>query len=121
MHELDRNNLSLLAVFDHVFDALSEQRRAAVADDGTCVYRTEEGLKCAAGHLIPDANYHPILEGKDCRSQSVRKAIDLPTEYQPLVHEMQTLHDRILTKNYNSWCTAMQAMRTILSAYVPNA
>lgn len=29
-----------------------------------CMYRSPDGLKCAAGCLIPDEEYSPLMEGK---------------------------------------------------------
>lgn len=33
---------------------------------GTCQYRGDGGMKCAAGHLIPDDKYDPAMEGAVC-------------------------------------------------------
>lgn len=32
-------------------------------DPATCAYRGQRGLKCAAGFLIPDDKYDPVMEG----------------------------------------------------------
>lgn len=47
-----------------------------------CVYRSDTGLKCAIGALIPDECYDPSLEGKSASQQEVMDA--LPVEYQQL-------------------------------------
>lgn len=43
-------------VFDYVVRFLRRQGRQAMFD-GCCVYRAEDGAKCAAGCLIPDSEY----------------------------------------------------------------
>lgn len=43
---------------------LALQGKPAIGPDGTmCMYRTEEGLKCAVGCLIPDEFYKKEMEG----------------------------------------------------------
>lgn len=51
-------------VFDRVVAHFAQQKRAAMNDLGSCKYRFN-GLKCAAGALIPDDKYAPVLEGHD--------------------------------------------------------
>lgn len=50
-------------VFDKVVVHLRKQGRQAVKD-GCCLYRSPEGLKCAVGCLIEDAEYSPAFERK---------------------------------------------------------
>lgn len=47
--------------FDKVCDHLM-QMIVPSKEDGLCVYRGENGLKCAIGTLIPDELYFPSLE-----------------------------------------------------------
>ena len=49
--------------FNTVVTHLRKQGRKAVNASRHCLYRTEDGLKCAAGCLIPDADYNPAFEG----------------------------------------------------------
>jgi len=61
-------------IFDFVARALLAQGRPSgkievnSAGGGvpffTCLYRSPDGCKCAAGHLIPDELYVPEMEGK---------------------------------------------------------
>lgn len=46
--------------FDKVVEHLAQQGRVA-EENGSCKYRTSEGLKCAFGIFIPDEAY-PIVE-----------------------------------------------------------
>jgi hypothetical protein len=38
------------------------QAGAGAQESPECMYRTENGRKCAAGQLIPDAEYNPAME-----------------------------------------------------------
>lgn len=48
--------------FDKVAIHLRKQGKAATVGAG-CMYRTDEGLKCAVGCLIPDELYDARIEG----------------------------------------------------------
>lgn len=51
--------------FDLVaFKLIQQGGPASARGGGACRYRTPEGKRCAAGHLIPDAEYHPDQEYK---------------------------------------------------------
>lgn len=49
-------------IYDTVKTHLLAQA-AQAADDGRCMYRAADGLKCAAGCLIKDEFYTPAIEG----------------------------------------------------------
>lgn len=51
--------------FDIVVSALLKQGRPSM-DNVDCRYRAADGAKCAAGHLIPDEKYDPVIEGAAC-------------------------------------------------------
>ena len=89
-------------VFDKVVTALRKQgRRSSMmqphpeyGSQEICRYRGPRGVKCAAGHLIPDELYDEEMEGKDWNSivenwPSIA-ALNLPTD---LVSEFQYIHD----------------------------
>ena len=45
-------------MFDHVVTCLSIQKRRSMMEGGdVCAYRSKDGLRCAAGHCIPDEDY----------------------------------------------------------------
>lgn len=51
--------------FDLVVNALITQGGPSLDEDhDTCMYRSPTGAKCAAGHLIPDELYDPVMEDK---------------------------------------------------------
>ncbi len=50
-------------VFSAVFIALSKQGKPAMsASNNSCVYRAEDGSKCAAGHLLTDKQLDEVYE-----------------------------------------------------------
>lgn len=51
--------------FDKVVRAVIAQGRPSMRG-GACAYRGDDGCKCAAGHLIPDEKYDPVMEGATC-------------------------------------------------------
>jgi hypothetical protein len=54
--------MELQEIYDNVKSHLLAQGCRA-SKDGICRYRTPEGLKCAAGCLIPDSLYRESMEG----------------------------------------------------------
>lgn len=54
----------LQALLDRMIDHLAAQKARAVDPSaGVCRYRTQDGLMCAVGCLIPDDDYHDDIEG----------------------------------------------------------
>lgn len=79
-------------VFDYVVNhLLTQNKQARLADDSDCAYRTEDGLKCAVGCLIPDDLYKPEFERRSYRALIVSEQFD-PT-HQELISRLQMLHD----------------------------
>lgn len=59
-------------VFDIAAEALLKQGKKSCDVDGDlCLYRGPNGVRCAIGHLIPDAQYSPMMEGEPVRSLPV--------------------------------------------------
>lgn len=51
-------------MFTKVWRGLETQKwEKSRADKIGCLYRGPNGMKCAAGHLIPDEKYKPKMEG----------------------------------------------------------
>lgn len=48
------------------FDKLIAQGGFSISESAGCVYRSENGKKCAAGHYIPDEDYEKVFEEKIC-------------------------------------------------------
>ena len=87
-------------IFDTVVAHLRKQGKKAqhTTDDGvtTCRYRTDDGLKCAAGCLMPDEVYSSDMEGQRCFASDLlarlpRALVDVFES--DVLHELQNLHD----------------------------
>ena len=77
-------------VFDKVAKHLLTQD--ARSQEGTaCLYRGPNGLMCAAGCLIPDADYYGSLEGANWNSLVDRA--EVPVEHHALIQTLQQVHD----------------------------
>lgn len=74
-------------IFDTVARALLAQGRPAV-NVNKCRYRTPDGAKCAAGHLLPDDEYESHMEG--CGVGGLVYFEDFPL---PLLRDLQNAHD----------------------------
>jgi hypothetical protein len=87
-------------VFDQVAIHLLTQGEKAVKD-GTCLYRTESGLKCAAGALMSDEEYAALPEND--RKSSWRNLVYAtlaPFEHVDLINSLQHIHD---SANVDNW------------------
>jgi len=111
-------------IFDTVAAHLFTQGRQAVSRDGTCQYRTEDGLKCAVGCLIRDEDYNPEIEDLPAFNTRVLDRlpfkVDVEVEVEvdgpefsvcSLLQSLQRVHD-----HEPDWAST-HAMRTAL-AYV---
>ena len=78
-------------VFDFVTHKIIEQGQKSGQDMNLCNYRSKGGLKCAAGHLIPDDLYTPKLEGKDYNK--VREYLGINDTHLCLIEDLQAAHD----------------------------
>lgn len=90
-----------------VYHLFSQGKRAVVIDENgnsKCMYRGEEGSKCAVGCLIPDSEYSEDMEFKTAsRLIQTYRAGDLPTMTKEthelldsnlrLLRNLQTTHD----------------------------
>lgn len=90
--------------FDTVVAHLRKQAAKAIRSDIGCCYRSPEGLKCAAGCLIPDDLYSPNIEnGKviigaitprvPLQSKAVTELIASLGHNVRLVADLQDTHD----------------------------
>lgn len=54
-------------IFNKARKHLLKQKKAAKNEDGTCEYRSDNGLRCAVGCLIPKRVYDSSAEGDGIR------------------------------------------------------
>lgn len=98
---------TLQETYDQAARAIYDQGQQALSyGTGYCAYRTESGLKCAAGHLIPDEKYYSELEGnsiydpesfRDGESGVKCLVCHELGHDQSLVSRLQNAHDRLWT------------------------
>lgn len=103
-------------IFDEVVTALRKQGRPSVNEAGGCLYRGPDGLKCAAGHLIPDDAYSPGMEGESVWQPEVlgalRRAGVAGDLNQHLVSRLQSAHDNAVGDALNGVATWLAAFET---------
>jgi len=52
-------------VFETGVKGLFQQGKPAITEGGECQYRSEKGLKCAMGFIIPDHMYNEDMESRN--------------------------------------------------------
>jgi hypothetical protein len=98
------NAMSLQEIFDFVNDAITKQGVPSFDSElGDCAYRGPNGLKCAAGWLLDDADYDRELEGKGaadmCNAvgfrvgEAVHAYANIITIKRELLQRLQSAHD----------------------------
>lgn len=90
------------AVFDQVARHLLTQNAKAWVRSTTgeyaCRYRTPDGLKCAVGCLIADAEYTPMMEGKG--AYGVARDYARSARHVHMLTRLQQVHDRSDVKDW---------------------
>lgn len=119
------------AAFTKAYLGLLHQGVASVEQRGAlspkCLYRADNGNKCAVGHLIPDALYVPELENvaiSDPSAVMTRVLNELFPGHDKLflefLCEMQVAHDSVLKNNgINDWCGRMGEIADNYGLVVP--
>ncbi len=84
------------SLFETVSRHLFAQGERAFAPMSGCQYRTEAGLSCAIGCLIPDEMYRPAFEGRSVTgllgSYPEIKGL-FPDVHETLLEDLQQIHD----------------------------
>ena len=102
-------------IFTKVVLHLQQQREPAM-HNGTCLYKTKRGLKCAVGCLLEPAAYSPDLEGvgigtlldknehlrvKLLRAALLNSRVDVDdAETLKLLSQLQGIHDACLVEDW---------------------
>lgn len=83
--------------FDTVVTAVVKQGKPSMIKDDdnlpACQYRGPDGLKCAAGHLIPDGEYSFKMEGSSVSSTITANVLTKNGHNIEIVKELQRCHD----------------------------
>ena len=97
-------------IFDKVARHMLTQKCKAMVE-GNCMYRTPEGLRCAAGCLIPDDKYRPDMEGVLWGSSRINplngnrdstEIIASEIGHRELVGQLQMIHDEVTVEDWRS-------------------
>lgn len=81
-------------------------------DNGVCLYRTDDGLECVFGALIPNTCITPNLEGATASRVFAEGLLphvlhNALVPYQSLIAALQSIHDNV--ENWQSWQKMMDA------------
>jgi hypothetical protein len=93
--------MSAQELFVKVANHLLNQGKRCIDSDSYCLYRSAEGLMCAAGCLIPNEVYHESFEGRDWLALIEKH--DFPTQHKDLIISLQNVHD--YRQNPEDWRT----------------
>lgn len=117
--------MSRQAIFTKVAEHLLTQNERARGFDHSfgynrCMYRTDDGKKCAIGCLIPDDRYSSALEGKIVFDSGVFEAIDpdlgATRDDFGFLDSLQNIHDR---HDPSRWPTVLKIFAEHLGLTMP--
>lgn len=98
-------------VFDivaaHMLKQNQKSKRFIKDSSGYCAYRGDNGLKCAAGCLIPDAIYNRNFENVSW--QLLVAFHHFPYNHATLITKLQYIHDNYEPKNWLEHLTHLAA------------
>ena len=106
-------NMTAQQIFDKVAIHLLTQNKRAIDEDKICKYRTEDGLKCAVGCLIPDEDYDPRMELMTFPILFLSPNRQRFPQLHPLhdhisiLQELQRIHDRSLPETWKHRLTLL--------------
>lgn len=89
---------TLQEIFDIVSTHLLTQNARSVNDEHTCMYRGENGMKCAAGILIPDDQYAREYEFTSWDKLQAEKLV--PSQFCDEIRELQKIHDNLSPEDW---------------------
>lgn len=96
-------------VFEYVVRHLLTQNAKAIRDN-KCMYRTETGLRCAAGCLIDKDNYDNFFKYHEGTAWGTLVLIGIvPQVHCSLIEALQTIHDQHLVEY---WKTRLASIGT---------
>lgn len=117
------------SLFDLVITALRAQgckSTASVNGFTQCAYRSPQldgpTLKCAAGHVLPDALYDPSMEGKVIDSVVCKDAFEsvVGASNMALLVSLQRVHDHYLPSQWETkWADIAGQYRLTYAPILP--
>lgn len=110
-------------IFDKVYKHLLNQGTKSIDDDGKCLYRDEDGMRCAIGCLIDDKNYNINIENKNIYSTLVKNAIKksnkgirLNIKTVSMLGMLQDIHDE---DNPENWAGLLRSLAKTCRLKIP--
>jgi len=109
------------AILTYVRDFLLNQNKKSIQTEAAdeynkpiCLYRSEDKTcACAAGSLIPDANYNSNIENHGLHMDCVRSRIPSKYhEYITFIRELQMIHDDYKVKDWPEKFNMIEATLT---------
>jgi len=91
-------------VFEQVANHLLTQNSKSINQDGNCVYKNENGLKCAAGSLIHEDEYNSNWEDKFWSCVARDMGI---VNHNTLITDLQNIHD---TNKPDEWLDELTSL-----------
>ena len=88
-------------VYNRAKNGIINQGGFALNHRGYSMYLTENGLKCAAGHLFPDELHSDELEMKGI--ESIVNKIPHLREHLRLINDLQSAHDSSAYRTKGVW------------------
>lgn len=82
-------------IFDTAVIGIIKQKGRSVDDNGICLYRGDNGMKCAVGQVLPDKFYDPEMEHKSVNAL-IREFSTIPayiSNNAELLSTLQQAHD----------------------------
>lgn len=115
-------------IFDRVVEHLAQQGKPAMTK-GTCMYRTEDGLSCAVGCLIPNDKYEPAMENQRVgavlnawpalnKILGISKVSYIKTADIDFLRDLQSAHDRADTGRHLADMLRLVAARYKLNPHI---
>ena len=89
---------TLQEIFDIVSTHLLKQNARSINHEGTCMYRGDNGLKCAAGVLIPDDQYKKDFEFSSWATLSREQLVS--SSFCEEIWDLQKIHDNSLISDW---------------------
>ena len=85
--------------FDKMVTHLFTQKVQALDTNGTCQYKVDNGLKCAVGALISDADYNEEFEGSPVHDiiYNIPDLVHLDID---ILTRVQCIHDEFAPKHW---------------------
>lgn len=85
-------------VFEQVAKHLLTQYQRSINEFGYCMYRGQNGCKCAAGCLIADDEYMEYFEDKTWNTLVVKN--DFPSNHKEIIRDLQDIHDCFIVQEW---------------------